>query len=247
MLTYQLYSSRAHGSLAETLALVATHGFAGVEGYGPLLDDPAATRDALDAAGLAMPSAHVPHERLADPAWVIATSRTLGLTHVFAPFLAPDDRPADAEGWRAFGAGLDRAAAPLRDAGLTVGWHNHAFELEPLADGGTPLDHMLDGTALALELDVAWVARAGADPSEAIARHGDRIAAVHVKDLAPEGTTAEDGWADPGHGTMDWPALARALQVHAPALWVAEHDAPEDDARFAARAADTMRALGMGA
>ena len=246
MIAYQLYSSREHGPLADTLSMLAGAGYRAVEGHGPLYDDPAATRDALDAAGLAMRSGHVSVDALEDPAAVLALARTLGLTHVFAPHLAPDRRPADAEGWRAFARRLDETGRPLRDAGLVFGWHNHDFEFAALPDGSRPIEHLMDGTDLALEMDVAWIVRAGEGPLPWIERYGARAATVHVKDIAPPGERAEeDGWADPGHGVMDWPAIAAALRPHGPALWIAEHDRPCDDARFARTAIATMRDLGL--
>ena len=248
MIAYQLYSSRNHGPMADTFALLSRTGYTAVEGYGAFYDDPPAIRAALDAAGLTMPSGHVSMEALEDAKAVIALARTLGLRHVFAPYLAPDARPSDAAGWRAFAARLDTLAAPLRDSCLTVGWHNHDFEFTALPDGSLPIDHLMDGTALALEMDVAWIVRAGQDPLPWIDRYGRRTTAVHVKDIAPEGENADqDGWADPGDGVMDWPAIAARLEDHAPALWIAEHDNPSDDARFARRAMATMQGLGMGA
>ena len=54
--------------------------------------------------------------------------------------------------------------------------------------------------------------RGGADPLDWIDRYGARIVAVHVKDIAPAGECAdEDGWADVGHGTIDWPAIWKRL------------------------------------
>ena len=77
-----------------------------------------------------------------------------------------------------------------------------------------------------------------------IARHGDRIAAVHVKDIASAGEKAdEDGWVDPGTGTMDWPALARALADVDARHWVMEHDNPSDDRRLVEEALAAARAL----
>lgn len=49
----------------------------------------------------------------------------------------PDQRPADAAGWFAFGKRLQQAGKPFADAGLTFGWHNHDFEFKALADGST--------------------------------------------------------------------------------------------------------------
>ncbi|WP_226780287.1 sugar phosphate isomerase/epimerase family protein [Oceaniglobus trochenteri] len=239
--SYQLYSSRDFGPLSDTLTMLGDLGYDSVEGYGALfddLDDPAPLRDRLDAAGLAMRSTHMGLERLAsDPSGVIAMARALGVSQVFAPYIQPADRPADAEGWAALAARLVQMGAPLRDAGLTFGWHNHDFEFHPLPDGTLPMDILLDKAPdLTLELDVAWAVVAGQDPRALIARHGPRLAAAHVKDRAPEGeNTDEDGWTDVGHGTLDWPALLGDLRAAGCTNLVMEHDRPADDARFARR------------
>ena len=73
---------------------------------------------------------------------------------------------------------------------------------------------MLDAApGIGWEMDVAWVIRGGADPLKWIAEYGPRITAVHVKDIAPAGQNAnEDGWADVGHGTVDWAGLIKAFR-----------------------------------
>ena len=67
---------------------------------------------------------------------------------------------------------------------------------------------------------------------------------VHVKDIAPAGENAnEDGWADVGHGTMDWDALyAAAKQFTNARYFVMEHDNPADVDRFASRSIATVNA-----
>ncbi len=42
-LSFQLYSARAHTSLAATLKILAEAGYKEVEGYGGVYEDPAAT------------------------------------------------------------------------------------------------------------------------------------------------------------------------------------------------------------
>ena len=92
------------------------------------------------------------------------------------------------------------------------------------------------GPDLEWEADIAWVIRGGADPLDWIKWYGDRITAVHVKDIAPEGQNAdEDGWADVGHGTVDWAAIMAALRGTKCSNFVMEHDNPSDHARFASR------------
>ncbi|MGR3540428.1 MAG: sugar phosphate isomerase/epimerase family protein, partial [Hasllibacter sp.] len=156
------------------------------------------------------------------------------------PPSAPVGAPARAPGGGgAGGRGGPEAGRAIEDAGLTYGWHNHDFELRTLPDGSVPLDHMAEA-GVGLELDVAWVVKGGADPLAVIDRHGHLIRTVHVKDIAPEGRNAEeDGWADPGTGIVDWPAIAAKLAPLKPAHWIAEHDNPSDHERFA-RAAMAM-------
>ena len=247
--SYQLYSSRNFPPLADTLRMLASLGYAEVEGFGGLFTaerDAAALRDMLDEAGLRMPTCHVAFSAVRDdPESVIAMARTLGLDAVFAPYLDAAERPSDAAGWRDFGAMLDRIGAPLRDAGLKFGWHNHDFEFVPLADGTRPFDHiMAGGPGLAVELDVAWVVKGGSDPAATIDAVADRLVAAHVKDIAPAGQAAdEDGWADVGHGTVDWPALLRQLRGTGCRHFVMEHDNPNDHERFARRSIAAVQGI----
>ena len=94
-----------------------------------------------------------------------------------------------------------------------------------------------------LQIDVAWVALAGLDPQPWIEGYAGRIAAVHVKDIAPRGSrTDEDGWADVGTGLVPWPKLWRAAVAADAGLMIAEHDNPSDFDRFARRSIEAMRA-----
>ena len=248
-LSYQLYCSRKFPPLSRTLAMLAAAGYRSVEGYGALytgLDDLAALKDDLDRNGLRMTSGHFSLAMVQDePARVLEIARMLGVEAVFVPYLMPDARPSDAAGWSAFGRALAEAGRPIRDAGLDFGWHNHDFEMADLGGGTRPLDLILQADeSLSLEFDVAWAVRGGQDPLAWIDRYGPRITAAHVKDIAPPGTaTDEDGWADVGHGTMDWRGLHAALTRAGCPRFVVEHDNPSDDDRFARRSLAFMESL----
>ena len=100
-----------------------------------------------------------------------------------------------------------------------------------------PLEWILgDDASLFWQVDIAWVARSGQDPIAWIGRYAPRIVSFHVKDIASPGqSTVEDGWADVGHGVLDWARLLLAMNATPARLYVLEHDNPTDDARFAAR------------
>jgi sugar phosphate isomerase/epimerase len=237
-LSYQLYSSRNHGPVDVTLAMLARAGYSEVEGYGGVYGDPPALRRALDAAGLVMPSGHFSVDDMeGKPKQVLATARSLGMNTLVMPYLAAEARPRSARGWKAFGKRLNAIAASYRAEGFGVAWHNHDFEFETLPDGSVPQQVIFENAPqLDWEIDVAWVARGGANPLAWIRSHGAIITIAHVKDIAPKGqNAAEDGWADVGHGTLNWPAIMAALSRTRCMHYVMEHDKPADDQRFAKR------------
>ena len=244
--SYQLYSSRNHGPLPDTLKMLADLGYTRVEGFGGLLDDLGALKAQLDEAGLAMPTVHVGLPMIEDRPDHVARLTDLGVGTVFCPAIPKEDRPDTAAGWEDMARRLDRAAAPLRDAGLAVGWHNHDFEFRPLSDGSRAIDAMFEAAPdLVWEADIAWVTKGGADPFAEIERYADRIVAVHVKDIAPDGEAQEeDGWADVGHGTLPWTRLMTSIRERTQAEhFVMEHDNPSDDRRFAERSLAAAKGL----
>jgi len=247
--SYQLYSSRKFPPLSATVRMVADAGYTQVEGFGGILadaDEVAELSGALHSHGLSMPTAHVGLEVLeSDPGRVLEMVGVLGIRAVFAPYLVPGERPSDAAGWRALGARLAAVGRLLGERGIAFGWHNHDFEFRPLDSGEYPITLMLDAAPeIGLEMDLAWIRVAGEDPVAWVERYADRLIAVHLKDIAPEGECAnEDGWADVGHGTMDWPAINAALARTGVAYRVMEHDNPSDDRRFAERSIAAARAF----
>ena len=240
--SYQLYSSRNNPPINATLDVLSAAGYAQVEGYGGLFadgTDASALAASLAAKNLHMASCHLGLDMVeGDPTGVLKLAQQLNIEAIFVPFIMPDDRPTDAAGWKAFGARLEQMGAPLRAAGLQFGYHNHDFEFAALPDGTIPMDHILaGGPSLAWEADIAWIMRGGADPFAWLKSYAPRIIAAHLKDIAPAGECEdEDGWADVGHGTMDWPGLMTALSETACRYFVMEHDNPSDDTRFARRA-----------
>lgn len=247
--SYQLYSSR-DWEQTETLKMLGDLGYAQCEGYGAFyneLEALDALKDSLKAAGLHMKSGHFSIDMVEnEPQKVLDICAALNIEHIYVPFLEPEKRPTDAAGWRAFGARLEAASVPFVDKGLIFGWHNHDFEFEFLTTGELPQELIAEaGPNLSFELDIAWVVRGGKDPIAVIQKFGERITAVHVKDIAPKGEkTDEGGWADVGTGVMDWSAIMAAVKAHTRAdLFVIEHDEPSDHHRFAQTSIANARTL----
>lgn len=245
--SFMLYSSREFPPLADQATALAALGYTNVEVHPELGVDPEDTRAIMSKAGLDICSAHFDVPQILNrPQEVADIAHRLGASFVVAPWLWPEERPTDRAGWLALADQLSASAAVLEQQGLRLCWHNHDFEFEAFADGGTPYAVLAATPGLYLELDVGWIFRAGDDPVAWIDRVADRVLIAHMKDVAPEGTEVEDGWADLGHGEIDWTPVYAALQKAPVELLIVEHDEPADYLRFARNSAASMARITAG-
>lgn len=256
-MSFQLFSGR-NTPLDQVLKIASAAGYKFVEGYGGLdastksglggvYGDLDAFKAALDANGLSMPTAHIGLDLASAPEQAFKLADTLGTKVFICPWISPDMRPTDVAGWKAFGEKLNALAKPFAARGLTFGYHNHDFEFVPLEDGSFGMEVLMDAAPdISIEADIAWIVRGNADPFAWLEHHGNRLVAVHVKDLAPAGENAsEDGWADVGHGNMRWKDLMELVRSKTSAKYfVAEHDNPSDLNRFATRSIATVNSFG---
>jgi sugar phosphate isomerase/epimerase len=211
----QLYTLRNAISedLPGTIRKVAEIGFTQVEPYNFV-----ATAKELGAAlkenGLTAPSGHAPLMSQ-DQDEIFAAAKELGITTVIDPFL-PAEHWQKAEDIRATAEKLNAAARKGAEYGIRVGYHNHAWELESTIEGRTALEYFADllDPELVLEVDTYWAAVGGQDPVELLARLGDRVKFIHIKD----GPLNKDNKAQQPAGqgkvpVMDVIAAAKSLEV----------------------------------
>lgn len=244
--SFQLYSARNFPPLDAVLGRISKLGYKQVEGFGGLYADAETLAAALKANNLTMPTGHFGLSQLLDTEAALKTAETLGIRYLYCPAIPKEERTGKPlSGWVELGETLAKLGEAFRKRGFGFGWHNHDFEFTPLPTGELPMDILLTTAAHnEWEMDVAWVVKGGQDPIAWMKKYGGRINAVHVKDIAPAGENAnEDGWADVGHGTMDWQALSTAIKQHTNArYWVMEHDNPADVDRFASRSIASVNA-----
>lgn len=211
----QLYTLRRplEEDLPGTIRRVADIGFTRVEPYNFV----ATARElgsALKENGLTAPSGHAPLLSQ-DQDEIFAAARDLGITTVIDPFI-PADRWQTAEDIRATAEKLNEAARKGAEYGIRVGYHNHQWELESIVEGRTALEYFADllDPELVLEVDTYWVAVGGQDPVDILARLGDRVKLIHIKD-GPL-TTDTKAQQPAGKGkvqVLDVIAAAKALEV----------------------------------
>ncbi|MCT9626387.1 sugar phosphate isomerase/epimerase [Pseudarthrobacter equi] len=211
----QLYTLR--NAIAEdlpgTIKKVAEIGFTQVEPYNFV-----ATAKELGAAlkenGLTAPSGHAPLLSQ-DQDEILTAAKELGISTVIDPFL-PAEHWQDAETIQATAAKLNAAAKKGAEYGITVGYHNHAWELQSSIEGRTALEYfesLLD-PELVLEVDTYWVAVGGQDPVDILTKLGDRVKFIHIKD--GNLTTDTKAQQPAGQGrvpVLDVIAAAKSLEV----------------------------------
>ncbi|QDG61603.1 sugar phosphate isomerase/epimerase [Pseudarthrobacter sp. NIBRBAC000502771] len=211
----QLYTLRNAISedLPGTIKKVAAIGYTQVEPYNFV-----ATAKELGAAlkenGLTAPSGHAPLMSQ-DQDEIFTAAKELGISTVIDPFL-PAEHWQKAEDIQATAEKLNQAARKGAGYGIRVGYHNHAWELESIIDGRTALEYfesLLD-PELVLEVDTYWVAVGGQDPVDILAKLGDRVKFIHIKD----GPLTRDNKAQQPAGqgkvpVMDVIAAATSLEV----------------------------------
>ena len=229
----QMYTLRDHGTLDEQLAAVQAAGVTAVETVG-MQDSTAEDLSAkLQEYGIEAISTHAQLADLrADAQAVIDFNKAIGNDVITVPYLAEEDRPADAAGWTALGEELAALSATLQAEDMTLAYHTHDFEMAEF-DGRTALEIMMEaaGPEVLAELDLAWVTRGGLDPVEYLGRFDNRVFAIHAKDNAPEGEAEDErGFKALGEGTLDWAAILPAAEEAGAQWYIIEHDQPLDAA-----------------
>ncbi len=242
-LSFQLFSAR-NTPLADALTIIANAGYSSVEAYGENFKDQNGFKQALDASGLHIASVHIGLEQLLNNIdEELKLTDSFGINHIVCPYLLPDARPTDEAGWVKLAEQLSGINDTVESAGKTFAWHNHDFEFEKLAEGSVPMQILLDhAPGMHWELDVGWIQRAGDSPASWLQKHASRISALHIKDLAATGECVdEDGWADLGHGVIDWQPLLPLIKNTQATVLAVEHDNPSDLHRFASNSFDTFK------
>ncbi|MGO7042138.1 sugar phosphate isomerase/epimerase family protein [Rhizobium acaciae] len=232
-LSVQLFTMRSIQDDALMLDSVKQAGYEFVELYGAKLARGTALAGLLAERGLKATGSHVALLDLTDDIeTVVENAQAFNISSLFVPSVPVPQRDMPAEGWRELGTRLAFLSDKLSGHGISLGYHNHDWDLH-LKDGDkTALDLVFEaaGSApLQWEADIAWLARAGVDPVFWLKRYSNRLAAAHVKDLAPAGGNKEEaGWADVGAGVLEWKVLWPAAIANGASVMVVEHDKPLD-------------------
>jgi sugar phosphate isomerase/epimerase len=191
---------------------------------------------AMKPVSVHLDSAMVSQGKDADFDKAIQLSKQYGITYAVFPYLPPAERTG-LEGMRALADKLNRAGEKCRAAGLSLCYHNHAFEFDP-KEGATPFQVLLERTdkqLVGLELDLFWVSVAGQDPLDWMSKLSGRVPLIHVKDKAKETPTGfteavpRTSFKEVGQGIVDWPKVLTAAEKAGVKHYIVEQDQTPGD------------------
>jgi len=155
----QIYTIRdyAEKDFAAAMKAVKAMGYDFAELAGLYGHTPAEIKAALDDAGLAAISAHVPlAELIEDTEKTIDDYIYIGVKYIAVPYLGEGQRPGD-EGFDKLLAEIERIGKTAAAKGVTLLYHNHDFEFIKMPNGEFGLDYMystVGADALQTELDI---------------------------------------------------------------------------------------------
>lgn len=216
ILAAQLYTVREFtqtaGGLAGALKKIRSIGYTTVQisAIGPIPDSEVKTM--LDDAGLRV---CITHARGSWP-WqdldaIIAQHKLWDCPNVALGSM-PDAYRTSEDGFHRFTAEANVIGARLFEAGLTLSYHNHSFEMIHFGKQ-TGLDLIYaetDPRYLKAELDTYWIQHGGGDPAAWVRKMSGRMPVIHLKDMQMlNGTPA---MAEVGEGNLNWPAILTACR-----------------------------------
>ena len=205
----QLYTVR--DALAQgyesVIRKIAAAGYQGVEPAGFPGTTPQAAADLFKELGLQVPSLHCPLPLGDQQEEVLRNAKLLGAKYLVYPYIPPEEF-ATVESTIAACKRINEGNAVARNEGLTLLYHNHWWEYEPLGDTSpnkVMLEH-LDPT-VGFEIDTYWVTVGGQDAASVISELGARVPLLHIKDgPAVKGQPM----VAVGEGAMNFPPILEA-------------------------------------
>ena len=176
--------------LLRVLERLKAIGFDGVEFLGFFGQEPAAVGQKMRELGLISLGDHVPYADFAANAQeVFLQHQAAGCRYLTVSGL-PEAIYTDLHLLDTVMASVGAWAQMAPDFGLTLLFHNHAAELQPV-EGVPLLDRIMDhpaAQALCLEPDLGWMSIAGADPLFYLQKYRSRCPVIHLKDYYMDST-----------------------------------------------------------
>jgi len=186
----QLFTVRKYTQTPEdlrnTFKKIAEIGYkyAQVSAIGPI--EAEELRDISIESGVKICNTHSNQERiLNDTDALIAEHKIYNCSQIYIGSM-PGRYQGSIEGVKQFIADYRPAAQKIMDNGMTLAYHNHAFEFVPFAEGRV-FDYLVENfEELHFIPDVYWLQVAGKNPAKVMESLKGRVEVCHFKDIVPD-------------------------------------------------------------
>ncbi len=243
MITLQMYTLRTvindRESFAEAVRRAAEIGCGRLQVKCPAYLTLAEFRGVMSSNGLSTDSLSAKLAELPEKlGQIVSDARFLGVDRVRVEAM-PRSYADSPEGFLRYAKMLDGGGRLLRENGLTLVYHFHAFEFVNFPDGRRGIDLLLSETSpenVTFQPDVFWLTAAGCDAADELARFAGRAVMMHVKDYAirPRPDAVKERipcvCAPVGRGNIGWArVIETAKRIGVTDFVVEQDDCYEDD------------------
>lgn len=238
----QLYSLREYigKDVSGVIKKVAAIGFEEVETYGYSPEgkfwglEVREFKNILTSNGLSTPSGHYGADTYLsetgtdeDLKYILDVANELNQKYVVIPHISESLRTS-IEDYKRIAERLNQAGELCQNAGLKLGYHNHAFEFDDY-NGQNGLEVFLENTdenLVDFELDIYWVVRAGVDPVSLFEKYPGRFPLWHVKDMSKTNPALN---TEIGSGSIDYKQIFENAEKSGVAHYIVEQENFEMD------------------
>ncbi len=167
----------------------------------------------------------------------LADVKERGFKYAVVPYI-PVEKRGGADMFKKLAEMLNRSGEKAQANGLTLCYHNHAFEYKPI-EGQTGLEMLMKDTQkdlVSLELDIFWATVGGHDPVELLKTYSGRIKLMHLKDCSRSFTKTQyneevphNTFQEVGSGSINIPAVLTAADTAGVEHYFVEQDQTPGD------------------
>ena len=211
------------------------------------------TKELLAKYNLTAKSSHIAFDTLNDVNAIISNLKKLNIKHAIVP--CPSGKPGgkfeaifdkNEDEWISFGKQLSSYVSIFEDNGITLGYHNHAFEFNKLPSGKMPIECILDQNEnLKYEIDLGWVVAGKADPIYWTNKYASKIIACHLKDFISQDYNLIDHESQCaiGDGFIDWQSVLNEVKKTNCEIFALEHDNPKNYEEYVLRSIKNLEEI----
>ncbi len=181
-------------------------------------------------AGVKVVAAHVPGQAvLEQPETVVNKLRVVGANLAVYAYPAGVDLSSRTEVER-LAHRLEQSAQALKQAGMTLAYHNHAMEFFRLGNELAFDVLRKNAPTLSFELDAYWVQYAGMSPERWIRELGSTLVSLHLKDFGVSPKHGEPPFmTEVGQGSLDFRTLVAEAELAGCGWFIVEQDITPGD------------------